>query len=789
MINVAKTRAEQKGQYVIVENESFKVEYDLSSGYFDFVDKKASNPVIERAFSAVRLNGSTCATCDEYSRKWECSKISDNLGNGIEVSFTHGELPGKPNLIFEINLYDECPFALLRIAIDNTTGKPVVIDEFQVLEIASKNKGNLNLGSAPTNWSFYKQGQISFSPTCTVTAREAKLFEGYWMGAIKDLKTQMGLVAGFVTLKDQLSKVRLQVLEDEKINFSASSDPEEFELANATVASSECLLVGISDRVLNALEAYGEVVKEKMKATPWPHVPAGWCSWYYYHTQIDQTETLNCLEFFSKNKDRYPIEYFQIDVGYYQHIGDWTSINPKFPKGMRWIANQIKTAGLKPGLWLPPFWVGSQSNLYKNHPDWVIKDKDDKPVVVFSGKDYKTLFYADLEEDIYCLDASRSDALKWLRELFSTIFKEWGYDYVKIDFLHSPLAAKQRGGIFSKLGLTSVQVCRKALDVIRKVAGPNKYILGCGAPVGPCVGVLNAIRIDCDTAAYWAESGKPSSLDTYNEPGAINAIRSIMARYFMNRRFFINDPDCMLVRDIEGNELQLEEVRSLATVMGLSGGVVFLSEQMVTISSKQEDIYPLLLPPYGEAAIPVDLFENQIPRCFLLHIDKDYGNSYVVGVFNWEDRVAEGNLSLEKLGIEQGGAYHVFDFWEKKYLGTIIDDEITLPNMPPHSAKLLAIRPIQDIPQLLSTSLHITQGGMEIPAVRFDTASNKLTMCVSLPGKREGSIFVYVPSSYKETQLKSNADECTMKRLGENLLCVDLKFSYSAEITVAFSKQ
>ncbi len=95
---------------------------------------------------------------------------------------------------------------------------------------------------------------------------------------------------------------------------------------------------------------------------------------YRYFARI----ILSNLKAFADNN--IPIEIFQIDDGYQREVGDWLEISDKFPQGMKYIAENIKTHGYKAGLWLAPFVCAKKSNIYKNHYDWIAKDEKGKPI-------------------------------------------------------------------------------------------------------------------------------------------------------------------------------------------------------------------------------------------------------------------------------------------------------------------------------------------------------------------------------------------------------------------------
>src|SRR4029078_5357065 len=71
----------------------------------------------------------------------------------------------------------------------------------------------------------------------------------------------------------------------------------------------------------------------------------------------------------------------QIDDGYQADIGDWLSVNEKFPRGMDWLASEITRAGYTPGLWVPPFLLAESSATFAQHPDWVVRGEDGAPAL------------------------------------------------------------------------------------------------------------------------------------------------------------------------------------------------------------------------------------------------------------------------------------------------------------------------------------------------------------------------------------------------------------------------
>jgi alpha-galactosidase len=78
------------------------------------------------------------------------------------------------------------------------------------------------------------------------------------------------------------------------------------------------------------------------------------------------------------------------------------------------------------------------------------------------------------------------------------------------------------------------------------------------------------MRIGPDVAPYWGSDV---------EPGTRLAINAIIARSFMHRRLWLNDPDCLMLRASE-THLSREERFALASAIAVSGGMLLFSDDM-----------------------------------------------------------------------------------------------------------------------------------------------------------------------------------------------------------------
>ncbi|MCD6551229.1 alpha-galactosidase [Thermotoga sp.] len=300
------------------------------------------------------------------------------------------------------------------------------------------------------------------------------------------------------------------------------------------------------------LEKYAELVGKENAARVPRHTPIGWCSWYHYFLDLTWEETLKNLKL---AKD-FSFEVFQIDDAYEKDIGDWLITRRDFPS-VREMAETIEKNGFIPGIWTAPFSVSETSDAFNSHPEWIVKE-DNAPKMA----------YRNWEKKIYALDLSNEEVLDWLFNLFGSL-KKMGYRYFKIDFLFAGAIPGVR-----KKQITPIQAFRLGMETIRKAVGEESFILGCGSPLLPAVGYVDGMRIGPDTAPFWGED-----IPDRGVPAAKWALRNTITRYFMHDRLWLNDPDCLILRE-EKVELTPKERELYSYTCGALDNMIIESDDL-----------------------------------------------------------------------------------------------------------------------------------------------------------------------------------------------------------------
>ncbi|MDF2942298.1 MAG: Alpha-galactosidase [Herbinix sp.] len=99
-------------------------------------------------------------------------------------------------------------------------------------------------------------------------------------------------------------------------------------------------------------------------------------------------------------------------------LGDWyVKNNKKLPDGIEGLADKIERIGLKFGLWFEPEMVNKDSDLYRQHPDWIIHTpgRFQSPsrfqhVLDFSRKEVIDYIYDLMDK---CLSKAKISYVKW----------------------------------------------------------------------------------------------------------------------------------------------------------------------------------------------------------------------------------------------------------------------------------------------------------------------------------------------------------------------------------------
>ena len=735
-----------------------------------------------------------------YSNSYE--EIRDVIGSGKRIFYRFKyDIKGNPvsHLFadFVITLYDHDEYFSLQMFLVDEPSSNFSLKLHSLAPFWIKD-GQLSInGKLPhqNDITFLEQGFQSWSYNRTRTYEEnyeeievdilARIHQNMdlWIPskyrsesvtAITDCKSKASIVLGFCTLKDNFSQIVMNPLSNnselEFLTCYSQFDGIVLNDIKMKPVCSELLLVQFckKNEGYPSLRKYAQVTRKKMQArVSDPRI--GWCSWYYYYEEITNDELLANVEFFTKHPNL-PLDTIQLDDGYFTTIGDFTHFNDKFPAGLVEFVQKVHGQKKLAGLWIAPFFAAENSNLFKIHPEWFIRSKIDKELIPVCYN------WNNLE---YALDLTIPEVQEHIKSLIHIIINKWKFDFIKIDFVY---ASSVYTSNYSEQGLTRAQVYRKGIELIRDSMG-EKFLLGCGAPLGPSIGIVDAMRVSEDTKEIWDTGNNP----VWGDPCLKYALLGTIYRSFMHKALWDNDPDCLMVRD-EKSDLTDNEIKLQVTIFGLSGGQVLLSDKMSELSNEKLSLIQKLIPPFSETAIPVDVLYNPLPSLYILKTSLLGVKRSLLAIINWSNQSLRRNVQFSK-DIVDTKEFIVFDWWNKKILGKFTQDEVlTGLEIPIHGCRYLGIISVDkiiDYPIVLSSTLHITQGCNEIKKISL--IENSITVNISQRGYHEGEIFILFPV---KTKIMDSNKKFRNLRTSWGLFCIfSVQMTDSGSLQVNYQKE
>mmetsp|Transcript_45926 Transcript_45926/g.112035 ORF Transcript_45926/g.112035 Transcript_45926/m.112035 type:complete len:1256 (+) Transcript_45926:70-3837(+) len=360
---------------------------------------------------------------------------------------------------------------------------------------------------------------------------------------------------------------------------------------------------------LHAAAAYNE-------AKPLQNGPllTGWCSWYHYYENISEENLRTNFKKLANMKDKVPTNVAVVDDGYMTAWGDWDSLKPKLFTDMSVVASDIASSRMRPGLWLAPFAADKHSKVVRDHPEWIIRNDRGIPA---NSSNCGKFFYG--------LDATNPQVRKHVFKAIERAVHDWGFQVLKIDFLY---AACLEGNGKYDMSMTRAEAMHLALQTIREAAGPDVFLIGCGCPIGTAIGYVDGMRVSADTGPTWYPALPLPWWDHGTLPSVRAMIRNSMSRAPMGHRFWLNDPDCLLLR--ESTSLTDEEVTSAASIIAMTCGMMLISDDLTKVSLSRMKLLTQIFPMTGVSAVVLDLHttKNQgMPSLLRLWCTDRYGRS------------------------------------------------------------------------------------------------------------------------------------------------------------------
>lgn len=665
-----------------------------------------SGEAVLHAGVAAELDGRWLQSKDYPRHTAANSKVSDDMGMADEWTVTFSGLAGQPDLVYCLRAYPDRSFADLQVFVRNTTTK--VIDVESIRLVVAMGNSILDLGGAPTEDRVLSDSFSEDRPNITIhDLGDAEMYRGAGSQLIYNRVSHESFFAGALTSDRFLTILRLhlngksspkqiaayevdstgttEMETDEWGSLHEATADDEVPLQSPVAAggqlASERLLLSVDTDYHRQLETYGTLIRQLHHARVAAPTPMGWWSWTAYYFGLNSGTALTNAEWEAQHLKSLGYDFFHIDEGYQYARGEYSTPNATlFPNGLARMEQKVTNLGLVPGIWTAPFEVSERSWVYQNHPDWLVHNAKGEPTHIG--------WVTDHNDRLFVLDCTNPGAQDYLRKTYETLVHLWGIRYIKMDFMDDTAIE----GNYYQPHTSAMQAQRIGLGIIRQAVGNNVLLDKDGSVMLNPVGYVDFGRISQDTGHTFGASSEAAS--------------GIAARYYMNRNYFVSDPDAFTVSKQTVDDqswhnstrpLSLDEAEVSIALAAVSGGMYEIGDDLPILGSEPERLALVQnqdlidMARLGRSSIPLDLMsylqEDRQPSIFLL---KESPRQSILTIFNWTDHPRTHTLTLAHLGLSGTGSYTFRGEFDKKQ-GSMSESNPLVVAQPAHSVRVLKI--------------------------------------------------------------------------------------------------
>jgi hypothetical protein len=597
----------------------------------------------------------------DYPRHEERQAAFHNeVGSGSEITVRHSGRAGVPDLVLTLKSYDDLPWTSIMVQVKNTTDHEVRVSRFRMFETNANGLGRLTgstEGLRVLSDSYSEDTPIVKIRDFTDAPKGMHLAVGTQL--LYSRKSEQSFFAGALSSRRWLTVFHLsgdsytaddegttELTETKSLSAVRPQDHVTLRVAveRGGVLASEELVIAQSANYLDVLRSYGEAVRRMNQARVSAEAPWGWWSFTAFYDGVAAGLVDTNADWVARHLRDAGYDYIHIDEGYAYARGEYTTPDPiRFPSGMEALARRITRRGLRLGVWTAPFEVSERSLIYEHHKDWLVKNEQGEPIWLGKMKGI---------DNLYALDVTNPSAREYLRQTYWTMAHVWGAGYIKLDFMEASAVE----GVYYRPNTSAIEAERMGLKTIREAVGDGVIIDKDGSPMLAPVGLVDAGRISNDTE--------------HSYQGTFDAASGIAARFYMNRNFYIADPDVFCVSnrrspDPAWDELKpvsLEEAKAAITLSAMAGGMFENGDDLPGLGQEPDRLALLTNPDLltlmrlGHAATPIDLMsyapKDLQPSRFWVRESARQG---LLAIFNWTESAKTREIDLRRLGLAGSG--------------------------------------------------------------------------------------------------------------------------------------
>ncbi|MFC2080017.1 glycoside hydrolase family 36 protein [Bacteroidota bacterium] len=551
----------------------------------------------------------------------------------------------------------------LSIEIEADSGNPVFVSSLKTSNLENDAKLlSLSITNKGEKTEYLKNIRISIPSTLPIETDSRILYAGHDMGRTpiqqRSIDDEQLFSGSFVVLRHNESSYSktgiltwnvfrpyISFVKNEGIVITA--DGENKPLKPGESIDFEQIVMDQGSDWQDLLFSYGEQIAEIQDIQPKEMIHfKAWSTWDYYGRNYNDKDIYKNID--QLEPSGIEANLIQIDGGWWTVRGDYLSVKKELPDGMKGVADYILSKGYIPGIHLDGFRADKASKVYSEHPDWFLTDQNGETLCqeIQKGNDFMQYIY---------FDYSNPDVCDYMKDVLTTIRKDWGFSYFKIDFIRYGLIddifkIHAKKGITEIHGInpamTSMERTRAGLKAMREGIG-DAFFLGCSSVFGPTFGLVDGLRTGGDISP---------TMDFYRSRCLQNG-----GNFYLNKTVVQNDADYLVLRnkyDEEpelawggnkfGGNTTLDEAKMWSDYVSLFGGIKISSDNLVTLREERKNlIRDAFSYKTCDRFIPLDLWDHAKDNTDAFNImlgENDDG--IFLALFNWKETPIEITLSV-----------------------------------------------------------------------------------------------------------------------------------------------
>lgn len=591
----------------------------------------------------------------------EVTPLNDKFGKGIKVTISGKKDSNRISQNFYLYKGLNYIFTDFSVSADNTVRLNFMapIDMTEPLEMF-KSYGN-NILFVP----FDNDAWVRFR----VTPFGNPAPESHEVSAMFNSDSREGIVIGSIEHDSWKTGVKIVSSDSLKVDSlcvyggiatELTRDVKSHGAVQGTTVKSPKIMLGLFDDWREGLETFADICNIiTPQISSQGEKPFGWNSWGKIQSNINFDNASQTAEFFNKNLQTNTFTSNDTTV----YIGLDSFWDCGFTSSeLKKFADSCHKHGQKAGIYYCPFtdWIKNENALVEEAPEYSYSDiylRHNDSILNFDGA--------------YAIDPTHPATKKRISHKINQ-FIEWGYDFLKIDFLaHGTYEADS---YYDQNVTTGIQAYNKGMAYLDSVVNNRLWINLSIAPLFPA-NYAHSRRIGCDA---WA--------DIKNTEYTLNALTY---GWWLDHVYHYNDGDHIVMEGVSDGENRARLTSSAIT------GLFFLGDDLSKTGSeetKNKVMYAATNPDINEMARRCKSFrpvEHGIEDKAADMFYYIYDDVMYLAIFNFTDNQVRKPLKFHRLGLNEINNYLAEELWshtsETINNGCLID-------IPPKDVKVFRIK-------------------------------------------------------------------------------------------------